>query len=221
MRPTTPITPELAEYVARIGAREHPALRRCREETHRDFPEQAAMQISPDQGAFMALLVRLLGTRRALEVGVFTGYSGLCVALALPAGGRLTACEISPEYAERARAHWREAGVDGRVDLRLGPARETLDALLADGEAGAYDFAFIDADKAAYDVYYERALELLRPGGLVALDNTLWDGRVVDPDDASADTAAIRAINEKIAADGRVDFALATIGDGLTLCLKR
>lgn len=215
------ITPELAEYIRRVGAREHPVLARCREETWRDLPDRARMQISPEQGAFMALLIRLLGARRALEIGVFTGYSGLAVALALPQDGRLTACEVSHEFARRARGYWDEAGVSGRVELELGPALETLDALLDDGADGSYDLAFIDADKTGYDDYYERCLTLLRPGGVVTIDNTLWDGRVIDPSDTSADTEAIRALNTKIAADQRVDFALTTIGDGLTVCRKR
>ena len=215
------ITPELEEYITRVGAREHPGLARCREETQRDLPEQAGMQIGPEQGAFMALLVRLLDARRALEVGVFTGYSGLSVALALPPDGRLTACEISPEFAARARGYWDLAGVSGRIDLALGPALATLDGLIEDGAAGTYDLAFIDADKAGYDHYYERCLTLLRVGGVVTIDNTLWDGRVVDPADTEPDTEAIRALNEKIAADERVDMALTTIGDGLTVCRKR
>lgn len=215
------ITPELADYVGRVGAREHPALVRCREETHRDLPEQARMQIGPEQGAFMALLVRLIDARRALEVGVFTGYSGLAVALALPDGGRLTACEISEEYAARARGYWDLAGVSDRIDLELGRALDTLDRMVGTGAGGTYDLAFIDADKTSYDDYYERCLTLLRSGGVVTIDNTLWDGRVIDPSDTTEDTEAIRALNEKIAADERVDMALTTIGDGLTVCRKR
>lgn len=215
------ITPRLQEYIRRVGVREHPVLQRCREETHLEFADRAEMQIAPEQGAFLALLTRLLPARRALEVGVFTGYSGLAVALALPEGGTLTACELSAEYARRAREYWEAAGVAGRIDLRLGPAFETLETLLADGAAGAYDLAFIDADKTGYDAYYEVCLELLRRGGVVAVDNTLWNGAVVDPSDRSEDTLAIRAFNEKLAADPRVDLALTTIGDGLTLARKR
>lgn len=215
------ITPELADYIARVGVREHPALARCRQETERDLPDRARMQIAPEQGAFMALLARLIGARRALEVGVFTGYSGLAVALALPEDGRLTACEISEEFAARARGYWDLAGVSDRIELELGPALETLDALIAGGATETYDLAFIDADKTGYDDYYERCLTLLRPGGIVTLDNTLWDGAVIDGTDTTADTEAIRAINEKIAGDERVDMALTTIGDGLTVCRKR
>jgi len=215
------ITPELAEYIARVGSREHPALVRCREDTHRDLPDHANMQIGPEQGAFMALLARLVDARRALEVGVFTGYSGLAVALALPEDGRLTACEISEEFAARARGYWDLAGVSKRIDLELGPALDTLDHLIGSGAAGTYDLAFIDADKTGYDDYYERCLTLLRTGGVVTIDNTLWDGRVIDPSDTTEDTEAIRILNEKIAADERVDMALTTVGDGLTVCRKR
>ncbi len=215
------ITPELADYIRRYGVREHPALVRCREETHRELADRSPMQIAPEQGAFLALLVRILGASRTLEIGVFTGYSSLAVALALPPGARVTACDVSREYTDRARRYWAEAGVIDRVDLRLGPALETLDGLLADGEAGLYDFAFIDADKTSYDDYYERALVLVRAGGVIAIDNTLWDGAVVDPEDHTADTMAIRALNEKLHADDRIELALTTIGDGLTLCLVR
>lgn len=215
------ITPELAEYIGRVGAREHPALLRCREETQRDLPDHARMQIAPEQGALMALLARLIDARRALEIGVFTGYSGLSVALALPRDGVLTACEISEEFAVRARGYWDLAGVSDRIELELGPALDTLDRLIDDGAAGSYDLAFIDADKPGYDDYYERCLTLLRTGGVVTIDNTLWDGRVIDPADDTEDTEAIRALNEKIATDERVDMALTTVGDGLTVCRKR
>ncbi|MDX1578703.1 MAG: class I SAM-dependent methyltransferase [Gemmatimonadota bacterium] len=215
------ITPELAAYIRRVGVREPAAAARCRRETERDLPDRARMLTVPEQGAFLAMLVRLLDAERALEVGVFTGYSALWIAGALAPGGRLTACDISEEYTDRARVYWDEAGVSDRIDLRLAPALETLDALLVEGAAGSYDLAFIDADKAGYDDYYERSLELLRPGGVVSLDNTLWDGRVIDPSDRSDDTEAIRAMNEKIVADPRVDMVLTTVGDGLTVCRKR
>jgi len=215
------ITTELAAYIIEVGVREHPVLRRCRLETHERLGDDARMQIAPEQGAFLGLLARLLDARRTLEVGVFTGYSSLSVALALPEGGVVTACERSDEYAAIARGYWEEAGVEDRIDLRLGPARDTLDTLLIDGAAGRYDLAFIDADKVGYDDYYERCLELVRPGGVIALDNTLWDGAVVDEDDTSDDTRAIRAINARIYADSRVEPALTTIGDGLTLCMRR
>ena len=219
MRPV--ITPELQDYILAVGVREHPVLERCREETRRDFPDRVEMQIAPEQGAFLALLVRLVDARRTLEVGVFTGYSGLAVALALPPDGRLVACEVDAAYARRARAYWEEAAVADRIDLRLGPGRETLASLIDEGAAGTFDLAFIDADKTGYDAYYEACLNLLRPGGVVAFDNTLWGGSVIDPTDRSKDTLAIRALNGKLSLDDRVDLALTTIGDGLTLVRKR
>lgn len=213
-----PVTEQLMEYVQREGTREHPALRRCREETAA-LPN-ATMQIAPEQGAFLALLVRLLGARQTLEIGTFTGYSALSVALALPAGGRVVALDVSREYTDRARHYWKEAGMEQRIELRLGPARETLDKMLEAGE-GPFDFVFIDADKSNYDAYYERALRLLRPGGLVALDNMLWSGGVADPSVTDPDTSALRALNAKIRADERVDMALTTIADGVMLARKR
>ena len=213
-----PVTEELIAYVGRVGAREHPALRRCREETAKLANSQ--MQIGPDQGAVMALLAQLIGAVRYLEVGTFTGYSALAVALALPDDGRLVCCDISREYTDRAREYWVQAGVSSRIDLRIGPALETLDEMIADN-AAPFDFAFIDADKANYDGYYERVLKLLRPGGLVALDNMLWSGHVADPKFTDSDTAALRALNEKIHDDARVDMALATLGDGVMLVRKR
>jgi predicted O-methyltransferase YrrM len=213
-----PVTEELIAYVARVGAREHPALRRCREETAK-LPN-FQMQIGPDQGAVMALLAQLIGAMRYLEVGTFTGYSALAMALALPEDGRLVCCDISREYTDRAREYWVQAGVSSRIDLRIGLALEKLDEMIAD-DAAPFDFAFIDADKANYDGYYERVLKLLRPGGLVALDNMLWSGHVADPKFTDADTAALRALNEKIHEDARVDMALATLGDGVVLARKR
>jgi caffeoyl-CoA O-methyltransferase len=209
----------LYAYLLDASLREHPVLARLRAETARH--PHVNMQIAPEQGQFMALLVRLMGARRCLEIGVFTGYSSLAVALALPAEGRIMACDVSEEYTAVARRYWAEAGVAERIELRLAPALETLDALLEAGAAGSYDFAFIDADKEAYAGYYERVLQLLRPGGLVAVDNTLWDGAVADPDDQSADTLAIRAFNESLHRDDRVDLSLVPIGDGLTLARKR
>ncbi len=213
-----PVTPELFAYVAQYGAREVPAQIRCREETAK-LP-MAQMQIGPDQGAFMGLLAKLTGTKRYLEIGVFTGYSALAVALALPADGRVIALDISKDFTDRARLYWKEAGVEEKIDLRLGPARDALDAMIGKNET-PLDFAFIDADKANYDVYYERVLTLLRPGGLIALDNMLWSGLVADPTATDTDTAALRALNAKIHSDSRVDMALATIGDGLMLVRKR
>ena len=183
--------------------------------------EQANMQVGPEQGQFMALLVELMGARNALEVGTFTGYSALAVALALPEDGRLVACDVSEEWTAIGRRYWEEAGVAHKIDLRLAPAVETLDALLAEGRAGTFDFVFIDADKEGYDAYYERALELTRAGGLVVLDNTLWRGDVADPTISDVDTDAIRAINAKLAVDERVTLSLLPVGDGLTLARKR
>jgi len=208
----------LHHYVLEHGAREHPAQVALREAT-RHHPH-AGMQISPDQGALMAMLVKLMGARRTIEVGVFTGYSALTVALALPADGRVLACDINDDYVRVGRPHWQAAGVAGRIDLRIAPALQTLDACLAAGEAGTYDFAFIDADKRGYDGYYERCLRLLRPGGLVAIDNVLWGGSVAGPA-RDEDTAALQALNDKIVADERVDVAMVAISDGVTLARKR
>jgi predicted O-methyltransferase YrrM len=213
------MTDALYEYLLSVSVREHPLLRQLREETA-GHP-RAAMQISPEQGQFMGLLVRLMGAKRTLEVGVFTGYSSLCVALALPPDGRVVACDVSEEWTSIARRYWQEAGVGQKVDLRLAPALQTLDDLLSHGQGGRFDFAFIDADKGNYDAYYERALELLRPGGLVALDNVLWSGKVADPSVQDGDTAALRALNEKISRDDRVLASLLPIADGLTLALKK
>ena len=211
-------TEKLRDYVQQVGAREHPALRRCREETA-NLPN-ASMQIAPEQGAFLALLAKLVGARRTLEIGTFTGYSALSVALALPEGGRVIALDVSKEYTDRARRYWNEAGMDSRIELRLGPGLGSLDRMIAGGE-GPFDMAFIDADKANYDPYYERALQLIRPGGVIALDNMLWSGAVADPSVNDPDTAALRALNVKIQADERVDMALTTIADGVMLACKR
>ena len=210
---------QIYDYLQAVSLREHDTLRRLREETAR--MAQAQMQIAPEQGQLMALLVQLLGARKTLEVGVFTGYSSLAVALALPPEGRVVACDVSEEWTNIARRYWREAGVAERVDLRLAPALDTLDGLLRDGQAGTFDFAFIDADKSNYDGYYERALELVRPGGLVAIDNVLWSGRAADPNANDEDTLAIRALNRKLHGDERVAISLVPIADGLTLALKR
>jgi caffeoyl-CoA O-methyltransferase len=208
----------LYAYLVAHGVREHPAQTALREAT-RGMPH-AMMQIGPEQGALMAMLARLVGARRAIEVGVFTGYSALSVALALPADGRLLACDVSATWTAVGRPYWEQAGVAHKIDLRLAPARETLDACLSAGEEGSYDFAFIDADKSGYDAYYERCLDLVRPGGLIAIDNVLWSGAVAKPatDD---DTRALQALNDKIRADARVDIAMLPIGDGLTLARKR
>jgi caffeoyl-CoA O-methyltransferase len=216
---TLTLNDDLLKYLRENGVREPDVLRRLREETA--LLEQARMQISPEQGQLMGLLVRLMGARRALEVGVFTGYSALCVALALPEDGKLIACDVNPEWTSVARRYWQEGGVAERIDLRLGSARDSLRALLAAGAAGAFDFAFLDADKQNYDVYYEDTLRLLRPGGLVAIDNALWGGRVADAAAIDPDTVALRALNAKLHSDERVDIALAPIGDGLFLARKR
>jgi predicted O-methyltransferase YrrM len=207
------------DYLSGTGAREHPAQARCREETAR-LGRIAGMQIAPEQGAFLAMLVRLTGARLCLEVGTFTGYSALSIALALPADGRIVALDISKDFTDRARDYWREAGVEAMIDLRLGPGLASLDAMIVSGEA-PFDFAFIDADKTNYDNYYERALRLMRPGGLIAFDNMLWSGAVADPAVTDPDTLALRALNAKIHADERVDMALATVGDGVMLARIR
>jgi caffeoyl-CoA O-methyltransferase len=194
-------------------------LCRLREETAK-MP-QHNMQTSPEQGQFMALLVELTGARKCLEVGTFTGYSTLSLALALPEDGQIVACDISEEFTSRAKPYWQKAGVAGKIDLRLGPALETLDALIADGESGAFDFAFIDADKVNYQGYFQRALDLIRRGGLILVDNVLWSGAVVDPARDDEDTEAIRAFNQACADDPRISLSLVPIGDGLTLARKR
>jgi predicted O-methyltransferase YrrM len=216
---TIDLTPAVHEYLLRHGVREPDVLRRLRERTA-SLP-QHRMQIAPEQGAFMALLVRLIGARRALEIGTFTGYSSTVVALALPADGRMVCCDVSREWTDIAREAWAEAGVADRVELRLGPATKTLDALLGKGGEGTFDFAFIDADKPSYDAYYERCLRLVRRGGLIAIDNVLWSGRVADPSETDDDTNAIRALNAKIATDERVDVSMLPIRDGLTLARIR
>jgi len=208
----------LYDYVLAHSIREHPAQVALREAT-KDHPH-AGMQIGPEQGQFMALLARILGARRAIEIGVFTGYSALTVALALPDGGYLLACDVSDEYTRIGKPYWQAAGVAHRIDLRIGPALQTLDARLAAGETGSYDFAFIDADKTAYDAYYERCLELVRRGGVIAIDNVLWSGSVARPA-KTADTQALQALNDKLHHDERIDLSLLPIGDGLTLVRKR
>jgi predicted O-methyltransferase YrrM len=212
-------TPELMDYLSRVGAREHPALARCRAETQ-GMGGIAVMQIAPEQGAFLAMLVKLIGARRCLEVGTFTGYSALAVALALPPDGRLVALDVSKDFTDRARGYWREAEVDGKIDLRLGPGLDSLDRMIAAGE-GPFDFAFVDADKVNYDNYYERVLKLVRPGGVIAFDNMLWSGAVADPGVTDPDTSALRTLNAKIHGDARVDMALATVGDGVMLARVR
>jgi predicted O-methyltransferase YrrM len=209
----------LYQYLVDHSVREHPVQRELREATA--GMKHAGMQISPEQGQFMALLAQLLGARRTIEIGVFTGYSALSVALALPPDGKIVACDVSEEWTAIGRKHWEKAGVAGKIDLRLAPALETLDKLIAAGGADQYDFAFIDADKGNYLAYYERCMTLVRRGGLITLDNTLWSGRVADPKENDDDTQAIRAVNDALHRDERIAVSLLPIGDGLTLALKR
>jgi predicted O-methyltransferase YrrM len=213
------ITDELAEYIRAFSLREPELLARLRQETAA-LP-RGRMQITPEQGQFFSVLIQMLNAKDTLEIGVFTGYSSIAVALALPSDGKLIACDISEEYTQVARRYWKEAGVTNKIDLRLGPALKTLDALIADGAAGSFDFVFIDADKQSYDAYYERSLILLRSGGVLAIDNVLWHGQVADPQFTDPDTNAIRDLNVKIASDDRVIASMLPIGDGLTLALKR
>ncbi|MEZ5581851.1 MAG: class I SAM-dependent methyltransferase [Candidatus Competibacteraceae bacterium] len=216
---TIQLNDAIYDYLLHVSLREHETLRQLREETA--GIAYANMQIAPEQGQFMALLVQLLGVKRAIEIGVFTGYSALAVALALPTDGSLIACDINETWTAKAREYWLKAGVADKIDLRLAPALETLDTLLKDGQVGTFDFAFIDADKGSYIDYYERLLLLLRPGGLIAVDNVLWDGTVADPNNTDSDTVALRAFNEHLRADERIALSLVPIGDGLTLAMKR
>jgi caffeoyl-CoA O-methyltransferase len=209
----------LAAYMQSVSLREPDVLTRLRGETSR-LP-MSMMQIAPEQGQFMQLLVKALGIRRAIEVGVFTGYSTLCLALAMPDDGRIVACDVNKEWTDIAQRYWKEAGVDDKIELRLAPALETLDTLIDEQLQNKFDFAFIDADKEGYKDYYERALALIRPGGLIAIDNTLWNGNVADESNQTESTQAIRDINRHLHSDERVDISLLPIGDGLTLALKR
>lgn len=209
----------LYDYLLTVSLRESEVLQALRQETTNHPMSQ--MQIAPEQGQFMALLVQLMGARKTLEVGVFTGYSSLCVALALPPEGKIVACDISEEFTTIARRYWEQAGVAHKIDLQIAPAIDTLDRLLADGQADSFDFAFIDADKSGYADYYERALQLVRPGGLIAIDNVLWSGQVADPEVQDNRTNKIRAFNQKLYQDMRVAVSLVPIADGLTLALKR
>lgn len=215
---TLPLTGDLYRYLVDVSVRETPTQRRLREETAK--LEMAGMQIAPEQGQFMALLVELIGARSTLEVGVFTGYSALCVAGALPEDGRIVACDVSEEWTSIARGYWKEAGLEAKIDLRLGRAAETLASLIKNGEKGRFDFAFIDADKKNYARYFELCFELIRPGGLIAVDNTLWSGSVIDSSDHSDDTRSIREFNKALRNDSRIRLSLVPIGDGLTLAMK-
>lgn len=214
---STFVDPAIQEYIIANVVREHPILQELREETSRH--PHARMAIGPEQGSLMQLLARAIGARRYLEIGVFTGYSSLAMALALPENGYILACDVSEEYTTVARRYWKAAGVGGKIDLRIGPALETLAALSAAG-VEPFDLAFIDADKANVDAYYEKALELVRPGGFVLVDNVLWDGAVLDPDSSDVQTRALRALSRKAGSDERVDAALVPVCDGLLIALK-
>jgi len=216
---TIVIDDRLHQYLLDTSIREPDILRRLRQETAAD--PLARMQIAPEQGQLMSLLLKLINARKALEIGVYTGYSALVTALALPENGRLVACDINEEWTRIALRYWEEAGVNSRIDLRMGPATDTLSSLISAGEAGSFDFAFIDADKANYDSYYESCMTLVRSGGLIAIDNVLWNGAVADPSVADLDTEAIRALNRKLLGDERIEISLIPIADGLTLARKR
>ena len=212
------LTEALYNYLQSVSLREHPSLQQLRLETASH--KGASMQVSPEQGQFMALLIKMLDARRVIELGVFTGYSSLCMALALPDDGRIIACDVNEEYTEIARRYWQQAGVSDKIDLRLAPALQTLNALLDDAKAGCFDFIFIDAVKEEYRDYYELGLALLRPGGLIAVDNVLWNGSVANPSIRDSETLAIRAFTAFVFEDARVDISLLPIGDGLTLARK-
>jgi caffeoyl-CoA O-methyltransferase len=217
------LTPDVVAYLGEVNPPEHPALARCREETAK-MPN-AMMQISPEQGAFMQVIARMAKAQRAFEIGVFTGYSSLATMLAMHdmfgEHAHLLACDVSEEYTSRARHYWKEAGIADLIDLQIRPANETLDARLAAGEAGTFDLGFVDADKSAYDGYYERGLQLLKRGGVMLFDNMLWSGRVAQPKDMTADTAALRDLAFKAKNDPRVHAAMTSIGDGVLMCIKK
>ncbi|MEO0537522.1 MAG: class I SAM-dependent methyltransferase [Cyanobacteria bacterium P01_A01_bin.123] len=209
----------LYDYLLSVSLREPKILTQLRQETAQ-HPD-GDMQIAPDQGQFMALLVKLMDAKKVLEIGTFTGYSTLWMALALPPDGSITACDVDEDYTAIARRYWQTAGVEAKIDLCLAPAIDTLDVLLAEGQAGTFDFAFIDADKTNYSRYYEKSLELLRPGGLIAIDNVLWSGAVVDPVITDPDTLALRELNQTLHQDQRIELSMLPIADGLTLALKQ
>jgi predicted O-methyltransferase YrrM len=209
---------KLYQYLLDVSLREEPLLKALREETAM-LPKKI-MQISPDQGQFMALLAKMIGARRCIEVGVFTGYSSLVVAMALPGDGQIIACDVSEEWTSIAQRYWQEAGVDQKIQLHLAPATQTLQTLIDEGQAGQFDFSFIDADKVNYPAYFELVLQLLRPGGVVVIDNVLWDGAVIDPLIQDEDTVALRRLNKALLHDERVDISMIPVGDGLTLARK-
>ena len=216
---TISITDSIYKYLCENSLREDEVLSSLRAYTYR--MEQRNMQISPEQGQFMQLLIKLMGAKNTIEIGVFTGYSSLCVALALPLDGKIIACDISTKYTDIAEKYWKDANVRDKIDLRIGPALDTLQKLIDKGLSNTFDFSFIDADKINYDNYYELSLKLLRPGGLIAIDNVLWSGDVVDERINDIDTESIRSLNKKIYIDKRVDISILRIGDGLTLALKK
>lgn len=218
-RSTINLTPELHEYLLSVTLREPEVFTELRDETAK--MENANMQISPEQGQFMHLLVKLMGAKRTLEIGTFTGYSALWTAMALPEDGKVDACDVSEEWTDIAQRYWKKAGLAEKIDLHIGPAEKTLRKFIDSGEEGQYDFAFIDADKTGYDTYYELCLKLLRPGGLIAIDNVLRSGRVIDDEVNDDSTVATRALNKKLHQDDRIDLSMVPISDGLTLALKR
>ncbi|MFK0572795.1 class I SAM-dependent methyltransferase [Endozoicomonas sp.] len=213
------LTPSLYQYLYNVGLREHPVLKELREVT--SHHQYRVMQISAEQGQLMAMLAKLINARRTIEIGVFTGYSALAVALALPDDGDLIACDINSEYTNIAKLYWEKAGVSDRIKLHLAPAMETLQQLIESGEENQFDMAFIDADKTGYDAYYEQCLQLIRPGGLILIDNVLWSGRVADENINDEDTRALKELNRKIHQDNRVDMMMLPISDGLTIAIKR
>ena len=214
-----PMTTDLYEYLLSVSLREPEVLQKLREET--SHHPRRVMQIAPEQGPLLTLLIQLLDAKKTLEIGVFTGYSSLVTAQALPEDGKIIACDVSEEFTSVARRYWEAAGVAQKIDLQLAPALVTLDKLIADGQSTTFDFAFIDADKSNYDGYYERCLQLIRPGGIIAFDNVLWDGKVIDSQAQDADTVAIRELNEKLHKDERVTICMLPMADGVTLALKR
>jgi len=216
---TLDLNDRLYDYLLNVSLRETPALKALREETDRH--EMARMQISADQGQFMALLLKLISAKHVIEIGTFTGYSTLVMAQALPDNGKIIACDISSEWTSIGQRYWQQANMADKIDLRLAPALETLDQLISEGQYDCFDFAFIDADKTNLENYFERSLKLIRPGGLIAIDNVLWGGSVIDPNNQTEDTVAIRHINQQVLTDARVDISLVPIGDGLTLARKR
>ncbi len=217
---TLEYTDKVFDYLLANGVREHPVLKKCRQETA-EMGGISRMQIAPEQGAYMAMIAKAVGAKRYLEIGSFTGYSSLAVTLALPADGHTDCLDISEEFIGKARGYWAAAGFASKITAHIAPAKDTLDKFLKEGRAGQYDLAFIDADKTGYDAYYERVLQLLRKGGVLMIDNVLWSGKVADTKENDPDTAALRVLNAKIHGDNRVDAALLPLADGIYMCVKR